>query len=369
MKKIKVLQMPIRNAKGGITQYALRNWDYIDKTRFSFDWATLDAKLSFEDELIQQGCKVHHISCRQETDEAHFRREMADIFSVGYDVIHLHTSFWRGFLAEELAIKAGIPRIIVHAHSTGIDHADPNEREMLINAHEKWKSQFNTKLATHFAACSTLAADFLYSPKIPKEQIIILKNAIDTDKFAYNQKTREQLRYNMGLDGKFVLLMVARLEYQKNHSFALKVFADVVKATPNAVLLLAGDGKLRDSLEKEAAELGITQSIRFLGFRDDVQVLLQGADLMLVPSLFEGFSISTIEAQCTGIYCCCSCHIPDEAIILDSAVRLPLDVKLWRDTIVNIARTGYVRRNRSKEVVAAGFSLKKQIKLLEGMYL
>jgi len=125
MKKTRVLQMPVRNAKGGITQYAIRNWEHIDKSRFLFDWVTLDEELSFERDLIEQGCKVHHLSCRQEDDEKRFSGEMEAIFSNGYDAIHLHTSYWRGFLAEELAIKKGVPRIIVHAHSTGIDITDP----------------------------------------------------------------------------------------------------------------------------------------------------------------------------------------------------------------------------------------------------
>ena len=116
MKRKKVLQMPVRNAKGGITQYALRNWGHIVKSRFLFDWVTLDKELSFEPELIGQGCGVHHLSCRQEDDEARFRAEMEAILANGYDAIHLHTSYWRGFLAEELAIIANVPRIIVHAH-------------------------------------------------------------------------------------------------------------------------------------------------------------------------------------------------------------------------------------------------------------
>ena len=104
MKKIKILQMPVRNAKGGITQYALRNWEYIDKRRFLFDWVTLDKELSFEPELTRQGCKVYHLSCRQEDDEARFRSEMEAMFANGYDAIHLHTSYWRGFLNIPLQI-------------------------------------------------------------------------------------------------------------------------------------------------------------------------------------------------------------------------------------------------------------------------
>jgi hypothetical protein len=74
--KTKILQMPVRNAKGGITQYALRNWEHIDKSRFLFDWVTLDKELSFGLELLRQGCRLHHLRCRQEDDEDRLREEM-----------------------------------------------------------------------------------------------------------------------------------------------------------------------------------------------------------------------------------------------------------------------------------------------------
>ena len=367
-KRTRILQMPVRNAKGGITQYALRNWEHIDRDRFVFDWVTLDKELSFERELVEQGCRVYHLSCRQEDDEARFRAEIEEILSNSYDAIHLHTSFWRGFLAEELAIKANVPRIIVHVHSTGVDDADRMEREKLLAAHDEWKARFNTGLATHFAACSELAADFLFGPQIPKERIAILKNAIDAQEFSYNEETRTDVRSKMGLEDKFVILQPARLVYQKNQSFILMVFNELSELLPNAVLLLAGDGNLRDELEQEAAELGVSGKVMFLGFRSDVSNLLQAADVFVMPSRFEGLGIAAIEAQCSGVFCVLSENVPEEAVVSDNAMQLRLDVGLWRDEILKIAHNGYHRRDRSAEVAAAGYSIKEQIKVLERIY-
>ena len=368
MYRLKILQMPVRNAKGGITQYALRNWEHIDRDRFVFDWITLDKKLSFERELLEQGCKVYHLSCRQEDDEARFRDEMEEILSDGYDAIHLHTSFWRGFLAEELAIKANVPRIIVHAHSTGIDVSDETERERLLVAHNEWKAKFSTNLATHFAACSGLAADFLFGSQIPKGQITILKNAIETQHFAYNEELRTAVRSKMELENKFVILQSARLVYQKNHSFTLRIFKELSELLTNSILLLAGDGNLREELEQEAVELGVSDRVSILGFRSDISNLLQAADVFVMPSRFEGLGISAIEAQCSGAFCLLSEQVPEEAHISDNAMRLKLDVGLWRDEILKIAQNGYNRRDRSLELAAAGYSLKEQIKVLERLY-
>ena len=366
--KIKILQMPVRDAKGGITQYALRNWEHINKSRFLFDWVTLDSELSFAPDLVRQGCKVFHLSCRQEDDEAQFRTEMENILAKGYSSVHLHTSYWRGFLVEELAIAASVPRIIVHAHSAGIDVSDETERARLLDAHQMWKSKFNTKLATHFAACSAYAADFLFGPQIPRERVSMLRNAIDTERFAFNKQKRIDKRSQMGLNEKFIILQAARLVYQKNHAFTLGVFADVLNDVPNAVLLLVGDGNLRSDLEKEAAELGIDKNMQFLGFCDDMPELLQSADLFVLPSRFEGLGIAAVEAQCSGVRCLLSENVPEEAVVSDNAMRLPLDKALWCDEIIRLARKGYVRRDRTGDIAAAGYELKEQIKVLERIY-
>jgi len=368
MKATKILQMPIRNAKGGITQYALNNWANIDKTRFRFDWVTLDARLDFEDELVAEGCVVHHLSCRQEDDESKFMAEMRAIFAHGYDVVHLHTSFWRGFLAEELAIEAGIKRIIVHAHSSGIDNPDETERAKLFKAHNEWKSRFHTGLATHFAACSSVAGDFLFGMQIPNDKIILLPNAVDTDKFAFKPHVRREMRDAMGLDGKFVILMPARLEFQKNHRFALDFFVKLLARVPNAILLLAGEGKLRCDIEAQISNLGIGDNVHMLGFRNDIDRLLQAADVMIAPSLFEGFAMSMIESYCSG--CCCYCYcVPKEATLLSNIFRLNLIEEDWVRALADIAKVGYERVDRSAEVAAAGFSLKRQIGELEKIYL
>lgn len=360
--------MPVRNTKGGITQYALRNWGHIDKSRFMFDWVTLDKGLSFESELVRQGCRVHHLSCRQEDDEVQFRAEMEAILANGYDSVHLHTSYWRGFLAEELAITAGVPRIIVHAHSTGIDVVDEMERIRLLGTHNVWKSKFSVDLGTHFAACSAPASEFLFGPQIPKERIIILKNAIDTDRFRYCTKARKDKRVQMGLSDKLIILQPGRLEYQKNHSFTLSVFTEVLRSISDVVLLFAGDGKLREALEEESKALGMSDKVQFLGFREDISDLLMAADLLVMPSIFEGLTIAAIEAQSSGIYCLLSDQMAEETIITNNAVRLPLDVSIWSDAIIRLAQDGYDRYDRSADITAAGYSLKSQIKVLENIY-
>jgi glycosyltransferase involved in cell wall biosynthesis len=90
-----------------------------------------------------------------------------------------------------------------------------------------------------------------------------------------------------------VVLTPARLNKQKGHSYLLEAVALV----PEAVFVLAGDGPERANLERQARELGLDNRVLFLGYRQDIPDLLASCDLFVLPSLFEGFSLSILEAM------------------------------------------------------------------------
>lgn len=113
MRKIKILQFPIANSKGGITQYILQNWKFIDKAKFEFDFATMSKSLDFENELKKTGSKIYYISCYAEDNKEKFVREFTEILSNGnYDIVHLHTKQWKSFLVERIAKEAGIKKLL-----------------------------------------------------------------------------------------------------------------------------------------------------------------------------------------------------------------------------------------------------------------
>lgn len=103
--KIKILHFPIRNTNGGVTRSAMKFWKFIDHEKFQFDFATC-TKLDFEQDIIDQGCKVHYISCYAEQNPEQFRKELREILKDGYDVIHLNTNWWKSFEAERADRKS-----------------------------------------------------------------------------------------------------------------------------------------------------------------------------------------------------------------------------------------------------------------------
>ena len=241
-KKIKVLQFPIAASKGGITRYVLKNWKYIDKARFQFDFATMSKELDFADELEKEGCKVYYISCYAEENEQRFINEFREILRKGeYDIVHLHTKQWKSFHVEKLAKEAGVKKVIVHSHSSGIDTIDEHKRQTEILLHNRMKNELTEDMATDFWACSQKAAEFLFGEKIPQKRIKIMHNAIELERFRYNKTVREAVRKEFGIEDKFVVGHIGRFAYQKNHEFLIEMFAQLCEKEENAVLFLVGN--------------------------------------------------------------------------------------------------------------------------------
>lgn len=367
MKKIKILQFPIANSQGGITQYVLNNWRFINKDRFRFDFATMSKDLDMKEMLEAQGCKVHFISCYAEENKDQFIKEIREILKEHYDIIHLHTKQWKSFLVEEIAREYGVPRIIVHSHSTGIDTLDPAKRKKEAMLHETVQKTLTMDIATDYWACSWLAAEFLYGDRIPKDYIKILRNTIDVNRFSYNEQIRNSVRRKLNLEGFFVLGNVGRMVFQKNQEFLLELMKKMPKGQEDIRLLFVGTGELEEDLKRKVEEYKLGQKVIFLGMRRDVNEILQAMDVLLLPSRFEGLPLTLIEAQTSGIKCLASDTITEEAKITSNLEYLPLDVDRWIESIIKM-KGNIQRENMTQQVIDAGFDNARGIEYLEALY-
>lgn len=366
MKKVLHMTPPIVN--NGVYKYIFSNLRYIDKSKYEFAFLT-QARVDLEatEEFKKYGFKIHNFTTTQRENPQKFRQEIVDILSMDYDVLQLHTSFWRGFLIEEIAMEIGMPKVIVHSHSSNIDIDNPAKRAQMMEEHIKFKRAFSKEYATDFWACSHLAADWLYGDSVPKDEIKIMRNAIEVEKYAFNQDKRDYYRKMLGLEGKFVLGNTCRFEYQKNHEFLIRVFAQVYARNENAVLLLVGGGQKLSQVKELVKDLGLQGSVIFLGWRDDVADILQAMDLYCLPSLFEGLPIVLVEAQTSGLPCLVSNTITEEAKITNNTVYLPLVEDEWVKS-VELFSQGYERYNTTAEIQVAGFDIRQQIKVIEKEY-
>lgn len=365
--RIRILHFPIKNSNGGVTRSAIKFWKYIDHSRFQIDFATCSKKLNFEQGLVDQGCKVHYISCYAEQDQQQFCQELREILLQGYDAIHLNTSWWRSFLAEQVAREVGIKIIVVHARSSFLDISDDEQRQKELLIHEKCKEAFTPEMATHFLTCSAAAADFLFGPQIPRDRIMLFHNALDISRYSYDETKRIQMRSVLGIEDKFVIGTVGRMSYAKNLLFLVDCFYEIQKIADNAVLLFVGKGELEKDVRGRVDEYHIKDKVIFAGAMDNTEDYLQAMDVFALPSRFEGMPNVLIEAQTAGLQCVTSTNVTKEAKITDHVKFVELIKKKWVSAILKYVG-GYVRKNLDEQIRNAGYDICREIRILEQIY-
>ncbi len=174
----------------------------------------------------------------------------------------------------------------------------------------------------------------------------------------------------MGIEAEtFCVGHIGRFTYQKNHEYLLKIFAEVLLKRPNSKLVLIGDGDNLQNIKDLVKEKKLYDKILFLGNRKDVPELMQIMDCFVLPSRFEGLPIVGIEAQTAGLPCFFADTITKELGITDLAHFIPLQVtpKEWVEQILQ--NSNIDRKDMSKEISAAGYDIKTEIKNMEKIYI
>ena len=228
-----------------------------------------------------------------------------------YDVFHSHVHHFSG-LPLMLTAMAGVPVRLVQSHldTRKVDAESGTRRRAYI----RLMQQLIWSFATAGTAVSEHAADALFPPDWrEKSNWRVMLLGIDTSPFALPVDGKA-LRRELNIpEAATVVGHVGRFDAQKNHGFLLRIAAEYIRQDPCAVFLLVGDGPKRASVEQQAAELGIADSVRFAGVRSDVPALMVGVmDCFVLPSLFEGLPLVVLEAQAAGLPCLLSDAIAEE---------------------------------------------------------
>jgi glycosyltransferase involved in cell wall biosynthesis len=272
-----------------------------------------------------------------------------------YDVAHFNLYQGLSLRYVRLAKRAGVPVRIAHSHNT--DLRKSFTRPLKLWLHTRARERY-TGDATDLWACSGASADFLFSQReLDQKGFQFIPNGIDTERFRFDPNVRETVRRELGLTDQFVVGCVGRLCYQKNQTFLLEVFAEVLKRHPKSSLLLVGEGELRGVLEEKAQRLGIEENVLFYGTSDHVERLLWAMDVLAFPSLFEGFGIVAIEAQAAGLPVVCSEHVPEEARCTDLVTVVPTNKELWADALTGRKAGQPDRAKGAEQVCSLGFDI------------
>lgn len=356
---IRVLHYGMSPNLGGIETYLLNLARTVDSSRFQFDFLYTDqGKLPvFAGEL--PGSRFFGVTPRRVSPRRN-RRDLDDLFSrEKFDILHFHSNTASYVVPVRAALRHGV-RVVFHSHNAG---ASRSRRTQLLHRVNRATLPWGqiTKVAV-----SGAAGRWMFGNR-PFE---VIHNGIDVDAFAFRPEARKRLREELGLDpDALVVGSIAAFLPAKNHEFLLQVFAEVATRRPDARLLLVGAGPLEDQVRGLVSKRGLDDAVRFLGRRPDVPDLLSAMDVLLFPSLHEGFGLVALEAQASGLPCLLSDGVPSDVVITPGCRRLPLVAPpaVWADAVIG-TQPSNDRPAGLEAVRAAGFSLKASEQAVEALY-
>ena len=205
---------------------------------------------------------------------------------------------------------------------------------------------------------------------VDEGRVKFIKNGIETERFAFDQQKRRIKRNEMNIGDKFVVGHVGRFMQQKNHVFLIDIFNEIHKKRSDSVLMLVSDGRLMDEIKHKVHNLGLDDSVLFLGNRGDVNELMQAMDVFLFPSLWEGLPLTGIEAQTAGLPVIMSDTITDEVCITDNIYKVSLNqpASVWADKVLSVCNK-FIRKNVQHQIAEAGFDIQTTADWLQNFYL
>jgi len=350
---------------GGVESVVMNYYRHIDRTKIQFDFLCDEDSTNIPYKEIEQlGGRVILIPPYQKVFK--YQKELIRIFKENnYKIVHSHINTLSVFPLRA-AKKAGVKVRIAHSHST------TNKKEWKKNLLKQILRPFSKVYATDYMCCSELAGRWLFGDKAyDSGKVYLLNNAIDLDKFKYNESLRKEKRKELGIsDDTLVIGHIGRFVAQKNHDYLIDIFNEVLKKNNNSILLLVGQGPLMEEIKNKVKELKLNDSVRFLGQRNDVNELYQAFDVFCLPSLYEGLPVVGVEAQASGLLCILSNAMTKETKVLDITKFISLNntPKDWADSILDDVKK-YKRIDTSKEMTSKNFNIKEEAKKLEKYYL
>lgn len=359
---IKILHILDGLNLGGAESFILNYFRIIDKNKYTFDFLIRNSNYNEKiyNEIISLGGKVFIVKNYLSNIFSNHINTKKIIEKGGYDVIHIHANSLMYFYPIKISNKLKVPKVIIHSHST------KTLNPIYLPIHILNRKRLH-KYNNIFLACSNDAGRWMY-----KENFLIINNAIDEAKFAYdrNIEKREKKEFNLS-DETWILCNVGRFVDVKNHDFLLKCFRNLLNIHNNSVLILIGNGPKEAVIKQEISKLNIDEKVIILKSRNDVNELLQMCDIFVSTSFFEGIPLALIEAQAADLTILASNNISKDANISDRFEMLSLEAgeTIWAQRIYELIQKYKGKKRDNRELIAKkGFSSKVELKKLENIY-
>jgi len=161
--------------------------------------------------------------------------------------------------------------------------------------------RFTEKFVDYFLVVSSvLEQAMIQGHGIPREKVIKIYNGIETDHYKpHDQEVgRRRVRQEYSVNDREILIgSLGRLVWQKGFEYFLRSIPILIQDIAKVKFMLVGEGPLRQELERLAISLGIRDRLVFTGYRSDIRDMMAAMDVVVIPSILEGFPMITLEAM------------------------------------------------------------------------
>ncbi len=280
-----------------------------------------------------------------------------------YDVMHAHHDIVSAVYLLA-AVGTRVRRRIVHVHNTAMDLPTPSKAKSAV----VWEPMRRTclTLADRIVGISNdaLASMVLNNgPRKPRDTVVYY--GIDTQRFRNPRRSPAETRSQIGVAGDArMILFAGRMTEYKNPTFVVDVLEQIASTDDKAVAVFAGVGPETDTVKTKAADCGLSDRVRIIGWRDDLPELMLAADLLLWPGQEvpkEGLGLGIVEAQAAGLPIIMSRSVPEDAVVISDLVKilpLPDGPSRWATEALRVLGSTHVSRTDAlAQIEASHFSL------------
>lgn len=358
---IRVLHVLGGLERGGAETLVMNLYRKINREEIQFDFIIhTRVNGAYYEEITSLGGIVYHCPKYEGKNHFEYKKWWKHFFEqhTEYKIIHSHIRSSASIFLP-IAKKYGL-KTIIHSHSTSNGKGIYSIAKKILQYPLRYQ-------ADYLMACSNEAGEWLYGKRAcKKNNYMFLPNAIDVEKYKFNQVVRDEYRLKLNIKDKYVIGHVGRFYEAKNHMFLIDVFKAVHDQRPDSVLLLVGDGDLRPKIEEKIKTLNIEDCVIMVGSQSNVYDYLQAMDVFVFPSLWEGLPVTVVEAQAAGLPCLISNEVTRDVNITELVKYLSIENNyLWINIIINFQPT---RKDVYKEICDSGFDIKEAAEHLNDFY-
>lgn len=329
---MKVLEVMGSLHRGGAETMIMNYYRAFDKSKCQMDFVIhAEFDNDYREEAKSLGANIILLKRPGQIGALKYIKLMIDTIEKNgpYDAIHIHTNY-QAFLSIIAAKKAGIKKIVVHSHTTNFKKC-----EIIVN--RLFFKLFNTVNLS----CGIRAGDAFFG----KNNYIVLNNAINVSKFINGGDIQLNNKISNLYKNKKIIGHLGSFTYPKNHKFIIELVDKLKQKRHDFIVLLFGEGELLEDVKLLIKERKLEDFIKLEGVTSNPAVTYKMFDIFILPSIYEGFPVTLLESQLSGIYTVASDTVTQESDLgVDMIEFLKLDSDLWADKINILLDSGITHK-------------------------